>query len=131
MVGGGQWNEAGAGNFRGEDAAFFGRGYAVAIAVKNNGGNGEGGKQRADVDVVASAHDFDEVGVGDGDELQVLEPLLIFGGGFFGNVEVRDDLKERGIGFAPIELDEGLESATDVNHVGVTSMVCASRIGTA
>jgi len=99
--------------------------------VKKQWWEREGGEQGTDVDVVASAHDFDEVGVGDGDELQVLEPLLIFGGGFFGNVEVRDDLKERGIGFAPIELDEGLESATDVNRVGVTSVVCAARIGTA
>jgi hypothetical protein len=63
--------------------------------------------------------------------LQVLEPALVFGGGFFGNVEIGDDLKERGIGFAPVELDEGFEGTANFDRVRVTSVMGAARIGTA
>ncbi len=130
VIGGWKGNEAGAGNFGGEDAAFFGRSDAVAIGVKNNGGNRERGEQGADVDVIASAHDFDEVGGGDGDELEILEPLLVLGGGLFGNIEIGDDLEERGIGFAPVELDEGFESAANLDCVGMPPVVGAARIRT-
>ncbi len=130
VIGGWKGNEAGAGNFGGEDAAFFGRSDAAAIGVKNNGGNRERGEQGADVDVIASAHDFDEVGGGDGDELEILEPLLVLGGGLFGNIEIGDDLEERGIGFAPVELDEGFESAANLDCVGMPPVVGAARIRT-
>ena len=61
MIGGRQWNEQGAGDFGGEDAAFLGRGDAIAIGVENDGGNGNGREKRAHVDVVAGAHGLDEI----------------------------------------------------------------------
>ena len=61
MVAAGEGDEAGVGDFGGYDAAFFGWGYAVAVAVKDDGGDGDLGEKVADVDLVAGAHELDEV----------------------------------------------------------------------
>ena len=61
MVAAGEWDEASVGDLGGYDAAFFGWGYAVAVAVKDDGGNGDLRKEIADVDLVAGAHELDEV----------------------------------------------------------------------
>ena len=61
MVAAGEGDEAGVGDLGGDDAAFFGWGYAVAVAVKDDGGDGYLGQEVADVDLVAGAHELDEV----------------------------------------------------------------------
>jgi len=131
VIGAGQGNEQCAGDFGGEDAAFLRRGNAVTIGMKDDGRDRNGWEKRADVDVVASAHSLDEIFWGDGDELEILEPALIFVGGFFGDVEIGDDLEERRVGFAPVELYEGFEGAANFDGVGMTAVVSATRIGTA
>lgn len=130
VIGAGKGNELGAGNFGGEDSAFFGRSDAVAIRVENDGGDGDFWEQRADVDVVAGAHGLDENFWRDGDNLKFVEPGLIFVGGFFGDVEIGDDLEERGIGFAPVEFDEGFEGATNFDGVGMAAVVRTAGIST-
>ena len=131
MIGGGERNELGARNFSGEDAAFFGRGDAVSIGVKNDSGNGDGREKMADVDVVASAHGLDEIIRRDGDDLEIIEPALVFVGGFFRDVEVCDDLEERGVSFAPVELDERFKRAANFDGVGMATVVRTTRISPA
>ena len=131
VIGAGKGNELCAGNYGGEDTAFFGRSDAIAVGVENNGRNGDFRKKLADVDVVTGAHGLDEIFGGDGDDLEILEPALVFIAGFFGDVEIGDDLEERWIGLTPVELDESFESATDFDGVGTAAMVRAARIGPA
>ena len=131
MIGAGEGNELGAGNFGGEDAAFFGRGDAIAVGVKNDGGNGDFGEKRANVDVIAGAHGLDEIFGGNRDLLKVFEPALIFVAGFFGDVEIGDDLEERWIGFAPVEADESFEGAADFDGIGLAAVIGAAGIGAA
>jgi len=131
VIGAGKGNELGSGNFSGEDAAFFGRGDAIAVGVEDDSGDGDFLEKRANVDVVAGAHGLDEIFGGDGDDLEILEPALVFVAGFFRDIEIGDDLEERGIGLAPVELDESFESAPDFDGVGMAAVVRAARIGTA
>ena len=94
MIGAGKGNELGAGDFGGEDAALFGRSDAIAVGVENDGWDGDSWKQWADVDVVAGAHGLDENFRRYGDNLEFVEPALIFVCRFFRDIEIGDDLEE-------------------------------------
>jgi len=45
VIGAGERDKLSAGNFGGEDAAFFGRSDAVAVRVKDDGGGGDFGRR--------------------------------------------------------------------------------------
>src|SRR5262252_8810125 len=111
MVAAGERNEARVGDFGGYDAAFFRWGDAVGLAVKDDGGDGDLRQQRTDVDLVASPHELDEIAGRDGGKLQAFEPLLLLGGGSFGDVEAGDEVEEGWVALAEVKFDEFLEGA--------------------
>lgn len=128
VIASGKRDETGTRNLCGEDAAFFRRSNTVAIGVTDDGRHGELGKERADIDGVAGAHEFDEIVGGDGHGLQIVKPALVVGTDAFRYVEVADNLKEGRVGLAPIELNQRFESVAYLDSIGAATMVCATRV---